>query len=148
MAEHKIFPRLIALAERAWHIPKWAVPYNYQGAIYSQKTQVFTEDMQEIRDDNWHSFANTLGQKEFVKLELAGVDYRLPTVGAVIDKGTLKANIAFPGLGIEYQLQSPNGEVQAWQVYSAPVKVNTAVKVRSRSLNGIRTGRVTSVLLH
>ena len=148
MAEHKIFPRLIALAERAWHIPKWAVPYNYQGAIYSQKTQVFTEDMQEMRDDNWHSFANTLGQKEFVKLELAGVDYRLPTVGAVIDKGTLKANIAFPGLGIEYQLQSPNGEVQAWQVYSAPVKVNTAVKVRSRSLNGIRTGRVTSVLLH
>jgi hexosaminidase len=148
MAEHKIFPRLLALAERAWHSPKWAVPYNYQGAIYSQETQAFTADMQKAREDNWHSFANTLGRKEFVKLELAGVDYRLPTVGAVIEKGMLKANIAFLGLGIEYQLQSTNGEVQAWQVYSDPVKVNTAVKVRSRSVNGTRTGRVTSVFLH
>ncbi|WP_245942576.1 family 20 glycosylhydrolase [Candidatus Colwellia aromaticivorans] len=148
MAEYKVFPRLLALAERAWHIPKWAVPYNYQGAKYSQKSQVFTADMQNKRDDNWHSFANTLGQKEFVKLELSGVDYRLPTVGAVIDKGVLKANIAFPGLGIEYQLSGTNSEVQAWQVYSEPVKVHTAVKVRSRSVNGTRTGRVTSVFLH
>ncbi|MDX2369429.1 MAG: family 20 glycosylhydrolase [Colwellia sp.] len=148
MAEHKVFPRLLALAERAWHSPKWAVPYNYQGAIYSQETQAFTAEMQKIRDDNWHSFANVLGQKEFVKLELAGVDYRLPTVGAVIDKGMLKANIAFPGLGIEYQLQSTNGEVQAWQIYNEPVKVHTAVKVRSRSVNGTRAGRITSVFLH
>lgn len=148
MVEHKVFPRLLALAERAWHQADWAVPYNYQGAIYSQETQAFTVDMQKTRDDNWHLFANTLGQKEFVKLELAGVDYRLPTVGAVIDKGVLKANIAFLGLGIEYQLQSTNGEVQAWQVYSDPVKVNTAVKVRSRSVNGTRTGRVTSVFLY
>ena len=148
MVEHKVFPRLLALAERAWHIPKWAVPYNYQGAKYSQETQVFTGDMQKERDDNWNSFANTLGQKEFVKLELAGVDYRLPTVGAFIEKGVLKANIAFLGLGIEYQLQSANGEVGAWQVYSDPVKVNTSVNVRSRSVNGTRTGRITSVFSH
>jgi hexosaminidase len=147
MAEHKIFPRLLALAERAWHLPKWAVPYNYQGGIYSQETQAFSAEMIKTRDDQWHSFANTLGQKEFVKLELAGVDYRLPTVGAVIDKGVLKANIAFRGLGIEYQLQSTKDEVQAWQLYSGPVKVNASVKVRSRSVNGTRTGRITSVLL-
>ena len=60
----------------------------------------------------------------------------------------LKANIAFLGLGIEYQLQSANDEVQEWQVYRDPVKVNTGVKIRSRSLNGRRTGRITSVFLH
>jgi hexosaminidase len=148
MVEHKVFPRLLALAERAWHQADWAVPYDYQGALYSQESQIFTADMQKARDDNWNSFANTLGQKEFVKLELAGVDYRLPTVGAVIEKGMLKANIAFLGLGIEYQLQSANDEIQEWQVYRDPVKVNTGVKIRSRSLNGRRTGRITSVFLH
>ena len=145
IAEHKIFPRLIALAERAWHLPKWAVPYNYNGAVYSQDTQAFTADMQEARDDNWRIFANVLGQKEFSKLELAGIDYRLPTVGAVIEQGILKANSAFPGLIIEYQLQSANGEVQAWQVYNEPVKVDVEVKVRSRSVNGLRAGRITKV---
>jgi len=145
ITEHKIFPRLIALAERAWHLPKWAVPYNYKGAIYSQKTQTFTADKKKSRDDNWRIFANVLGKKEFAKLELAGIDYRLPTVGAVIEQGILKANIAFPGLVIEYQLSGANGEAQLWQEYKEPVKVNAAVKVRSRSVNGARTGRITKV---
>lgn len=145
VAEHKIYPRLLALAERAWHLPKWAVPYNYQGAKYSQETKIFTEDMKAERNKNWRLFANALGKKEFAKLELAGVDYRLPTVGAVIEQGILKANVAFPGLGIEYQLSGTNDEEGAWQDYREPVKVAASVKIRSRSVNGARTGRVTTV---
>jgi len=147
MVEHKIFPRLLALAERAWHLPQWAVPYNYQGGKYSQATKNFTNDMKKSRDQSWQVFANTLGQKEFAKLELAGIDYRLPTVGAVIEQGMLNANIAFPGLTIEYQRQTDNAKEQAWQVYNQPVKVNSAVKVRSRSVNGVRAGRITNVFL-
>jgi hexosaminidase len=139
-----VFPRLLALAERAWHLPKWSVPYNYNGAIYSQETNHFTADMEKSRDDNWRLFANILGQKEFTKLELMGIDYRLPTVGAVIEKGMLNANVAFPGLTIEYQLQG-SGDAQSWQKYQSPVKVDGAVVVRSRSLNGLRTGRITKV---
>ncbi len=141
LVEHKVFPRLLALAERAWYLPNWAVPYNYQGAKYSQATNAFTHDMQKARDANWRIFANTLGQKELLKLELDGIDYRLPTVGAVIEQGLLKANVAFPGLLIEYQ----DGQ-QKWQVYNKPVAVKDQVKVRSRSKNGLRSSRITQVV--
>jgi hexosaminidase len=145
VAEHKIYPRLIALAERAWHLPKWAIPYNYEGAIYSQATGVFTEDMKKSRDNDWRLFSQVLGQKEFPKLELAGVDYRLPTVGAIIEDGVLKANIAFPGLTIEYQLEDTHGKGVTWRKYNAPVKIEGSVLVRSRTINGLRTGRITKV---
>jgi hexosaminidase len=140
MVEHKVFPRLLALAERAWHLADWAVPYNYQGASYSSSSSVFTEKMQATRDKKWSGFANTLGQKEFDKLELADISYRLPTVGAIIEAGKLFANIAFPGLTIEYQIN--DGE---WLKYDQAVAVSGSVKVRSRSKNGLRTGRITVV---
>jgi hexosaminidase len=140
IAEHKVFPRLLALAERAWHLPTWAVPYNYEGAVYSQETSVFTDELKAVRNDKWRLFANTLGQKEFAKLELDSIDYRLPTVGAVIEKGILKANIAFPGLNIEYQDES-----KEWKRYTKPVAVKGAVNVRSRSINGLRASRTTPV---
>jgi hexosaminidase len=142
MVEHKVFPRLLALAERAWHLPDWAVPYNYQGATYSQSSNVFTEEMAAKRDSQWQLFANTLGQKEFSKLELADVDYRLPTVGAQINEGKLYANTAFPGLAIEYRTNKGQ-----WQTFQQPVAVKKPVEVRSRSNNGLRTSRITQVSL-
>nr|WP_019026346.1 family 20 glycosylhydrolase [Colwellia piezophila] len=140
MVEHKIFPRLLALAERAWHHADWAVPYNYQGVKYSQKSNTFTKKMQAKRDKQWSLFANTLGQKEFTKLELGDIAYRLPTVGAVVKAGKLHANIAFPGLTIEYQVNE--GE---WLTYQQPVTVSGKVKVRSRSTKGLRASRITKV---
>ncbi|TYK65986.1 family 20 glycosylhydrolase [Colwellia echini] len=140
MVEHKVYPRLLALAERAWHLADWAVPYNYEGAKYSQDTEVFTKALEAERDKQWSVFANTLGHKEFPKLEIAQVDYRLPTVGAVIKEGKLYANIAFPGLIIEYQIN--NG---IWQTYLEPVAVSGAVNVRSRSTDRLRAGRITAV---
>jgi len=140
MVEHKVFPRLLALAERAWHLADWAVPYNYQGAKYSQQSKAFTAKMQEKRDIQWSLFANTLGKKEFAKLELAQVDYRLPTVGAVIKSGKLHANIAFPGLVIEYQVNDGN-----WLTYQEPTAVSGKVSIRSRSTNGLRTSRTTQI---
>lgn len=140
MVEHKIFPRLLALAERAWHLADWAVPYNYQGAKYSQQSNTFTPKSKVMRDNQWALFANTLGQKEFTKLELAQIDYRLPTVGAVIQAGKLHANIAFPGLTIEYQVNGGN-----WLTYQAPVAVSGEVSLRSRSTNGLRASRITKI---
>lgn len=142
MVEHKVFPRLLALAERAWHLPDWAVPYNYQGATYSQSSNIFTEEMAEKRDSQWHIFAKTLGRKEFAKLELAGIDYRLPTVGAEIKDGKLYANTAFPGLTIEYRTST-----EQWHTYKQPVAVKANVDLRSRSNNALRTSRITQVSL-
>lgn len=141
-AEHKVFPRLLALAERAWYLPDWAVPYNYQGTKYSQETQFFTDELKKERDESWRLFANVLGKKEFAKLALSGIDYRLPTVGAVIEEGILKANIAFPGLAIEYK----EDQSALWKEYRMPVEVQGVVEIRSRSVNRLRTGRITSVV--
>ena len=87
------------------------------------------------------SFFYFIDLKEFSKIELAEIDYRLPTVGAVIKGGKLFANVAFPGLGIEYQ--ENNG---SWITFIKPVTVKGSVNVRSRSINGQRAGRLTPVI--
>ncbi|WP_241242154.1 family 20 glycosylhydrolase [Thalassotalea sp. G2M2-11] len=140
IAEYKIFPRVIALAERAWHRASWAVPYNYSGAKYDANSHVFTKDLRQQRDQAWRVFANALGQKELPKLDLANVTYRLPTVGAKITDGTLYANIAFPGVNIQFQ--EGNGP---WQYYRQATKVSGDVRVRAISSNGERAGRIMMV---
>jgi hexosaminidase len=136
VAQYKIFPRLFAVAERAWHLADWAVPYNYQGAKYTTSTGVFTDENKAKRDQQWKVFANAIGQKALAKLENDKMFYRLPTVGAMIKDGKLYANIAFPGLAIEYQEE--NGK---WLHYQAPVMVKGNVNVRSISFDSQRKGR-------
>lgn len=134
--EYAVFPRLLALAERAWHQPDWELPYQYEGATYSATSGYFSESLRSARDADWQQFANTLGHKEFAKLDAAAIQYRVPTVGAVIELGQLKANVSFPGLAIEYRvLTGP------WQLYVGPVAVNGAVEVRAISADGARRGR-------
>jgi hexosaminidase len=140
MAEYKIFPRLFALAERGWHKASWALPYNYSGALYDQNSKAFDDDNKQLRDQKWQQFANVIGQKALKKLEIEDVFYRLPNVGATIVDGQLRANVAFPGLLIEYQV----GDAQ-WDVYRQPVKVDAEVRVRSRSFDGRRTSKTSVV---
>jgi hexosaminidase len=139
-AQYKIFPRLFALAERSWHLADWAIPYNYQGAKYNKDTNVFNADKKEQRDQQWKIFANVIGQKALAKLERDNIFYRLPTVGAIIKDDKLHANIAFPGIAIEYKEEG--GE---WIRYLAPVTVKSVVKVRSISFDGQRKGRSVTI---
>jgi len=143
VAQYKIFPRLLAVAERAWHLADWAVPYNYQGAKYSQNSGIFTDENKAKRDQQWQVFANAIGQKVLPKLEKDKMFYRLPTVGAIVKDGKLHANVAFPGLTIEYQVK--NGE---WVHYQSPVTVKGDVNVRSISFDGQRKGRSVVVKTH
>lgn len=137
IAEYKIFPRVLALAERAWHKANWAVPYNYSGATYEQNSHTFSEAMRSQRDEQWKVFANALGQKEMPKMDLANVTYRLPTVGAKIEDNMLFANIAFPGLQIEYK-----DSKEEWRAYRQPIKVAGEVFVRSATSDGNRKSRI------
>ena len=137
MAEYKVFPRLLALAERAWYAPSWAVPYNYEGFKYNAQSNVFTKQQKIERDKQWDIFAQTLGKKEFAKLSLDHIEFRLPTVGAIIKDKKLFANVAFPGLMIEYQIDGGQ-----WLKYQSPVEVNGIVNVRSKTVNGVRSSRV------
>ena len=81
-AEYMIYPRLLALAERAWHQASWQVPYQAQGGTYSKETNAFTDSLRQTRDKQWLAFSRTIGEKELAKLDLAGVFYRVATVGA------------------------------------------------------------------
>ncbi len=135
-AEYMLYPRLLALAERAWHQANWQVPYNNKGAVYNNNSLVFNDRLRQMRDQQWLNFSHTIGRKELPKLDLAGVFYRIPTVGAHIDSSQLEASVALKGLPIEYK--QGNGQ---WQNYNAPVKANKPVQIRSRSSDLKRAGR-------
>lgn len=64
-----VFPRLLALAERAWHKADW----ESKPDVNSRKTEL---------DKDWEAFANTLGYKELRRLDKMDVKYRVPLVGA------------------------------------------------------------------
>ncbi len=135
-AEYMIYPRLLTLAERAWHKPRWEVAYNYAGEKFDQNSGKLTDELKMQRDISWQQFSSTLTLKELAKLEKANIFYRLPTVGAVIKNGKLRMNSSLLGLPLEYREKG-----QQWQVYSKPVDVAGLVEVRSKSFDGKRTGR-------
>ncbi|QYJ85239.1 carbohydate-binding domain-containing protein [Shewanella mesophila] len=140
VAEYMIFPRLLVLAERAWHQADWEVPYQYQGAIYNQNSGHFTEEMRAKQQAQWTQFANTLGHKELIKLDRADIAYRVPTVGAMIKDDLLFTNTIYPGLAVEYRVNDG-----PWQRYFEAVRVLGKVEVRAIAADGQRKGRVLSV---
>lgn len=64
-----IFPRLLALAERAWHRADWEDSND-------------PKERKEKQQADWEAFANTLGYKELRRLEDISIKYRIPLVGA------------------------------------------------------------------
>ncbi len=140
-AEYKIFPRLLALAERAWHRADWEAPYDHSGALYNRHSGRFDVQKRGRRAAHWNRFANRVGQWELARLDRAGIFYRIPTVGAEINKGRLRANIIFPGLPIQYR-QGQGG----WRDYRGPVSVSGPVEVRALSPDRQRKGRAIPVL--
>lgn len=138
--EYMIFPRALSVAERAWHRAGWEQDYR-AGREYKGGETHFVDT--KTLEKDWLRFANILGQRELAKLDKGGVAYRLPVPGARVAGGKLEANIALPGLGIEY---STDGGKQ-WQRYDAKAKpaVSGEVQVRSVSPDGKRYSRAEKV---
>lgn len=64
-----VFPRILSLAERSWHKAQW-------------------EEMEQpgrgvAAFEDWESFANTVGLKEFKRLRPLGIQYRIAPPGAM-----------------------------------------------------------------
>ncbi|MDR0219271.1 MAG: carbohydate-binding domain-containing protein [Enterobacteriaceae bacterium] len=140
--EYMIYPRLLPLAERAWHQAEWEQNYQ-QGREYKGGLTRYV-DTDKLNND-WRRFANLMGQRELAKLDNAHIAYRLPVPGARIVTGMLEANIALPGLTIQYSRD--NGKT--WETYDdrqRPSIDGTAVegnvKIRSVSPDGKRFSRV------
>ncbi|ATD08917.1 family 20 glycosylhydrolase [Pseudoalteromonas piscicida] len=121
-----IFPRLLSLAERAWHKADW------EGRRINQK---------ELNKD-FSTFAAALSLKEIAKLQNDGIKPNLPVPGAKVVLGKLEANSAFPYLAIEVSLD--NGE--SWQPYTDQMSISDESKVLLRTRAGEKnTSRVTGL---
>lgn len=122
--EAMIYPRMLALAERAWHKAAW---------------EANKPNLQQ-RNQSLAMFANAIAQKELPKLAASGAAFYLPPPGGVVQANKLVANSAYPGLAIEYSLD--NGA--SWKIYSGAVDVqNKGVQLRSQ-LQGV-TSRITRI---
>ncbi len=133
VVEYKLFPRLLALAERAWHRAAWELDY-VPGRTFHAESGFFTAGAERRAD--WQRFAALVGQQELAKLDAAGVAYRIPTVGARREGTTLHLNLLYPGLPLEYRVEGGQ-----WQSYQQPVDVKGRVEIRARSADGQRPGR-------
>ena len=130
-----VYPRLLALAERAWHRATWELDYD--------PTATFTADTalvdREALAADYAGFAAALGGKELAKLDAASVAYRVPVPGASTANGTLEMNVAYPGLPLEYS--SDGASFIRW----APGAPASASVVRALSASGSRTGRADEI---
>lgn len=135
--EYMIYPRLISVAERAWHRAAWE--QDYQAGREYKGGETHQVDAKAL-DKDWARFATLLGGRELAKLDKAGVRYRLPVPGARVADGKLEANTSLPGLNIEY---STDGG-QNWLRYDDKQRpdVSGGVQVRTRSQDGKRISRV------
>jgi hexosaminidase len=135
LVEYMLFPRLLALAERAWHRAPWEPAYR-AGTTYSYGDGKV--DMAALKS-GWGSFAAKM-PAQLGALERAGVMYRLAPPGARVVDGMLEANSEFPGQPIEYRVNGGD-----WTRYSAPLRVSGPVQLRTRTYDGKRTSRVVEV---
>lgn len=136
---YMLFPRLIALAERAWHRGGWELPYDYQGKKYSAETTYFTAERKTQRDRAWRDFINAVGRKELRKLDQIGTFYRIPNVVTKVVDNRLHAATLIPGLPIQYRVDG-----REWKSYSEPLTVDGKNKIEFRALSadGRRPGRI------
>jgi len=69
-AEYMLFPRMLAVAERAWHAAAWETHNNAKA-------------FEQARRNDWLQFALALSRRELRRLDRLGVSYRLPRPGVL-----------------------------------------------------------------
>ena len=117
--QYMLFPRLIALAQRAW-----SRETEWEWKMGSERRTLLQEE--------WNQFATALGRRELRRLDAmhGGILYRIPPPGAVIEGGMLKANVELPGFTIRYTTDGSE-PTAASTPYRAPVAVNGVVKLKA-----------------
>lgn len=110
--EPMLYPRIIALAERAWHKADWEP--NKDSALARQ---------------SWQQFIQRLASVEFARLSQAGVGYYIPPPGIMHEGDRVRANNAWPAINIEFS----EDKGQSWQPYKIPLQKRGELWFRSRS---------------
>ncbi|MDO6746774.1 family 20 glycosylhydrolase [Gilvimarinus sp. 1_MG-2023] len=109
--EQMIYPRMFALAERAWHKASWEDSNSAAGRLA-----------------DYQRFVSALVQRELPRLQAQGAAFYLPPPGAKLDSGRLTMNSLYPGVTLEY---SQDGE--QWLTYQDAVAIGDGkVLLRAR----------------
>lgn len=114
--DYMIFPRLLALAERAWaKDPQWA-------------TEPDRVKAQQEYQQAWSGFLNVLGKRELPRLSYyeGGFNYRIPKPGISLQDGKYLSNVEFPGLTIRYTTNGKDPDEKS-KLYTSPVNYNGGV---------------------
>ena len=135
IADYMFYPRVLALAERAWHTGAWEPGY-VAGKSYSYGDRQV--DGQALLAD-WQGFNDRLTPR-LAELDDEKVAYRLPVPGARITGGIFEANLAYGDLKIQYRAQGGT-----WATYRDAVAVRGPVEVRSVAPDGQRFSRIVTV---
>jgi len=136
------FPRVLAVAERAWHRASWELPWS-PGITYNLTSGLVPKD--DLADD-FNGFVSVLGCREMHKMRKLGINYRVPPPGGFIDSsGLLHANTELPCTSIKYSMDGGS----SWAKYVQPVNVNiggvNSIQLLSTSFDGVLKSRVVSI---
>jgi hexosaminidase len=102
--ERLVYPRMLLMAERAWHKAPW------EGAPPDPSA----------RDVQWAETARLIALRELPKLQAQGVHVYLPKPGVSVQKGMATANAALPGLALSYSTDQ-----NTWHPFKRPVPFTT-----------------------
>ncbi|UKJ07887.1 family 20 glycosylhydrolase [Solitalea lacus] len=132
--EYMLLPKLLGLAERAWSkSPDWAEEKD------PAKAEVQYADA-------WSVFINVISKRELPRLNYygGGWKYRIPTVGAIVENGVVKANVQLPGFVIRYSTNGAEPSVKS-KAYTGPITEKGVIKLRVFDAAG-RLGRTERVV--
>ncbi|MFD0794776.1 family 20 glycosylhydrolase [Mucilaginibacter litoreus] len=130
--DYMIFPKLIALGERAWaKDPAWT-------------TELDPAKAKDMYNADWSKFVNILGKRELPRLayEGGGYNFRIPKPGVMLQDGKYYANVQFPGMVIRYTTNGSEPTADS-PVYNGPVNATGTVRFRVFDAKG-RGGNVAS----
>ncbi|MGI6321138.1 MAG: family 20 glycosylhydrolase [Bacteroidales bacterium] len=125
MLEYLVLPKLLGFAESAWSSER-------------EWENIPNRKIREVEMDKaWNVFANTMAQRDLVRLAhiFGGYNYRVPAAGAKIIDGVLYANVEYPGLTIRYTTDGSEPTINS-TLYSEPVKLTGKVKVKAFDATG------------
>ena len=137
--EFMLYPRLLAVAERAWHKAEWTAPYQ-PGKDYNDNDQLLSAQASSVQAQDWAEFSSVIENKILPSFVKYGIFFRIPPPGAKIENGKLHANNLFSGLQIHFR--TVGGD---WQLYEHPTPVTGKIELKSSLLDSHRSSRIIKV---
>ncbi len=134
--EYQLFPRIIALAEKAWAPePSWEKAENFDSQAF---------------DKDYAAFIKKLGNQELKKLDNlnGGYHYRLPSIGIMIYEETVLCNTEYPGFEIFYTTDGTEPTLKSGK-YTQPLPLDRTATYKFKVITPQgRAGETTLIKLN